>query len=195
MIAKTVGSTDRDFEKPENTEIDADAPATPLPALSEDPDTPPVAVTDIPVIWNGWYYGYIQVAEGSEPIEDGQMYDAVMYVELNGFGNGRMSIYDLYGGYISNNHSNLCVQAACNADGYHLYCTSGFAMNGPLNPQDWIVTRGPDVADIACVSGEYTDESGKLVKYSFQFKPWNDRWEANPGFGIANSNNMSGSGT
>ncbi len=140
--------------------------------------------------WNGWYFGCIDLSgcTGRWESLNGSTYDATMYVELDGSGKGKLAIYDPIGSLISNEHSNVYVQAECHADEQRLYCDSGEAFNTPINPSDWVFVHNLAIPEKLNVGSSSTEESGDKIAYDFQFKPWGDKWEGDdyakfiPGF-------------
>ena len=157
---------DEAFDEPAIEEIEAEAPA----AAGE---------TEIQKMWNGWYYGCIDMDGCTDDwaFLNGATYDAVMYVELDRDGVGRFAIYDPFGDLISNEHSNLYVQAECHADTQYLYGDSGVAFDDDLNPSDWVIVHNLAVPEKLNVGSESWEDSGAKIGYDFQFKPWGDRWE------------------
>ena len=145
--------------------------ATPVSAESE-----PSAIQQM---WNGWYYGCIDMdgCTGAwEPI-NGETFDAVLYVELDRDGEGRLAIFDPFGVLISEEHSSIYVDAWCHADTQYLYADSGTAFDVEINPSDWRFVRNRDIPEKLHVGSESMEENGDRIGYDFQFKPWGDRWE------------------
>ncbi|MDO4845332.1 MAG: hypothetical protein Q3977_01830 [Oscillospiraceae bacterium] len=134
---------------------------------------------DVAQAWNGWYFGCIDFSACTGRWEsfNGSTYDAVMYVELDQSGKGKLAIYDPFGNMISNEDSNVYVQADCHADEQRLYCDSGEAFNTAINPSEWVFVHNLSIPEKLNVGSSSTEASGDKIGYDFQFKPWGDKWE------------------
>ena len=160
----------------------ADDPGSREPGAETPAETAaPSGPSELQQQWNGWYFGCIDLDDctGDWAFLNGQTFDTVMYVELDRAGTGRFAIYDPFGILVSNEHSNLYVQADCHADALYLYGDSGFAFNSDLNPSDWIFVHNSAIPEKLHVDSESSEANGD-IGYSFQFKPWGDRWEDDP---------------
>ena len=151
------------------------------------PNTPatepaPQGPTEVQQMWNGWWYGCIDMDGCTENWEflNGATYDATLYIELDADGCGKLAIYDPAGNLISNEHSNVYVQADCHADTQYLYADSGTAFNSEINPSDWMFVHNRDIPEKIHVGSESVEASGAVIGYDFQFKPWGDLWEGDP---------------
>lgn len=143
-------------------------------------DAPATSATDVQKLWNGWYYGCLDLSGcegGWEPV-NGLTFDAAMQVELDADGNGTLIIYDPYGEFVVNpQHNNRYVVINCHADTSYLYGDSGTSFDRDINTADWRVVRNMDNPDKLGVGSSYTDEAGNKLGYDFTFLPWGDRWE------------------
>ena len=147
--------------------------------MSDDSEEAVAESAGLQEMWNGWYYGCIDMDDCTDnwAFLNGATYDAVMYVELDKNGNGQFAIYDPFGDLISNEHSNVYVQAKCHADKSRLYGDSGTAFNGNLDSSDWVFVHNRAIPEKLNVGGESVEKNGAKIGYEFQFKPWGDRWE------------------
>lgn len=150
----------------------------------EDPEEPvldaPAEETEVQKMWNGWWYGCIDISgsEGGWEYANGLTFDAAMQVELDEDGSGKLIIFDPYGAFAVNpDHQNRYVVIDCHADSMYLYGDSGVAFDYDINPSDWRVVHNLDNPDKIHVGSSYTDDSGNKLGYDFTFLPWGDRWE------------------
>jgi len=144
------------------------------------PATPAAAEpTAIQQMWNGWYYGCIDLDDctGQWEALDGETFDVNMYVELGADGSGRFAIFDPFGRLVQNSENNIVANAWCHADENYLYADSGLVFNCDINPKDWVMVHNLSVPEKVNVGSESTNAAGETVGYDFQFKPWGDRWE------------------
>ena len=160
-------------DKPETPEK-PDQPAQPDPT-----EAPAPTVTEVQKMWNGWYYGCVDLDDctGDWEYRNGETYDVVMYVELGSDGKGQFAIFDPFDVLVSEDHSSMIVHAECHADDLYLYGDSGTAFDGELNPKDWVIVHNLFVPEKLNVGGESTEPGGAKIGYDFQFKPWGDLWE------------------
>lgn len=158
-----------------------DAPAAETPA-AETPTPVQSGPCEAQTMWNGWYFGCIDMDDctGDYAYLNGETYDAVMYVELARDGRGRFAIYDPFGSLVENSRSNIYVEADCHADTSYLYADSGDAFGVDINAYDWIFVRNSAIPEKLHFGSSSTNDDGETVGYSFQFKPWGDRWEGDP---------------
>ncbi len=162
------GLFDDSGDKPAETE--APKPDTPAPAAEP---------TGVQTLWNGWYYGCIDMDDctGSWERLNGETFDATMYIELGADGTGRLVIFDPFGVLVSNDQNNICVNIWCHADELYLYGDSGEAFGCEINPKDWIMVHNLMVPEKVNVDSEADNDAGETIAYDCQFKPWGDRWE------------------
>ena len=156
------------------TEEETEAPETKAeaPRASAEP-------TEIQKMWNGWYYGCIDLDDctGAWESVDGETFDAVLYVELGSDDKGKFAIFDPFGDLVSTEHSSKYVEGECHADSLYLYADSGEAFNDELYLNDWVFVHNTEIPEKIHVGSESTDENGDNIGYDFQFKPWGDRWD------------------
>ena len=153
--------------------------------LGDDPDEdltdePDAEETEVQKMWNGWYYGCIDLSgcEGGWEYVNGMTFDAAMQIELDEEGYGKLIIFDPYGAFAVNpEHQNRYVVIDCHADTLYLYGDSGTAFDYDINTSDWRVVHNLDNPDKLNVGSSYTDASGNKLGYDFTFLPWGDRWE------------------
>ena len=167
--------TETEEEPDETSEAPEEASDAP-----DGPEAPEEAETEVQKMWNGWYYGCLDLngCEGGWEAVNGLTFDAAMQVELDTDGTGTLIIYDPYGAFAINpEHNNRYVVISCHADTSYLYGDSGTAFDRDINTADWRVVRNQENPDKLNVGSSYTDEDGNKLGYDFTFLPWGDRWE------------------
>ena len=136
--------------------------------------------TEIQKMWNGWYYGCIDITgcTGGWEWANNLTFDAAMEIELDEDGYGTLIIYDPYGEIALNpEHNNRYVVIDCHADEMYLYGDSGTAFDYDIYTNDWRVVRNLANADKLNVGSSFTDRDGNKMGYDFTFLPWGSRWE------------------
>ena len=143
-----------------------------------EPDSTPAALTEIQNMWNGWWYGCIDLSdcENSWEWADGMTFDAAMYVALDGEGNGTLELYDVYGDFAPGANYNRFAVIDCHADTSYLYGDSGTAFGADIDPADWRIVHNLDNANKLNVGSSFADNDGSM-DYDLTFLPWGDRWE------------------
>ena len=172
------------------SDIVNDTPASETPAPTEAPKTDPAPTeapkpagpaepTAVQELWNGWYYGCIDMDDctGEWEFLNGETYDVTMYIELGADGSGRFAIFDPFAALVENDQNNLVANAWCHADERYLYADSGDIFGCDINTKDWVMVHNLSVPEKVNVGSESTNDAGETVGYDFQFKPWGDRWE------------------
>ena len=163
-------------ETPETPDAPKEEPKTETPKT----ETPaPAEPTEVQRMWNGWYYGCIDMDDCTGQWEslNGETYDVTMYIELGADGAGRFVIFDPFGVLVQNGENNLIANAWCHADTNYLYADSGEVFGCDLSPKDWVMVHNLSVPEKINVGSESTNDAGETIGYDFQFKPWDDRWE------------------
>ncbi len=182
-----VAATARGSDAPKTDEPTPAAPETPEAPAAEPTETPriepaPAAVTEpteLQQMWNGWYFGCIDMhgCSGEWEYLNGETFDVTMYVELGADGSGRLIIYDPFAALVQNETNNLLANAWCHADARYLYADSGLVFGCDIQPVDWVMVHNLMIPEKLNMGSESTNEDGETVGYDFQFKPWGDRWE------------------
>lgn len=158
-------------------------PANSEPAAVNTPEAAsdlPASPTAVQQMWNGWYYGCIDLSgcTGGWEAVNGLTFDAAMQVELDEDGTGNLIVYDPYGAFATNpEHNNRYVVINCHADASYLYGDSGTAFDRDINTADWRVVRNQENPDKLNVGSSHKEEDGSKLGYDFTFLPWGDRWE------------------
>lgn len=166
-------------QQPANSEPPAEI-STPEVTVPETTPAPAAGPTAVQQMWNGWYYGCLDLngCTGGWEGTNGLTFDAAMQVELDADGTGTLIIYDPYGAFVVNpDHNNRYVVINCHADDSYLYGDSGTAFDRDINTADWRVVRNLDNPDKLNVGSSYTEADGSRLGYDFTFLPWGDRWE------------------
>ncbi|NLV98448.1 MAG: hypothetical protein GX034_01460 [Clostridiaceae bacterium] len=153
-------------------------PDDPDPSVNDpDPDEPGTAVQ---TLWNGDWYGYLWITEYYGlwlPEEDAEeeIYDALMYIDVDEAGNGQLSI-NLVGA-----EDDIAV-STIRGDEYLLETVEGYFLDALLEEGDWWMGISPiDEGKKLVISDRYYDPEltdGDGFEYMFAFRPWGELWEA-----------------
>lgn len=140
----------------------------------------PAEESELQKLWNGWYYGCVDItgSTGGWEWANNLTFDAAMEIDLDADGYGTLIIYDPYGEIALNpEHNNRYVVIDCHADEMYLYGDSGTAFDYDIYVNDWRVVRNLANSDKLNVGSSFTDADGNRMGYDFTFLPWGDRWE------------------
>ena len=174
-----IGGSDEPAATEAPKEEPRDEPKTePTPTPTEAPAAP-AEPTEVQQLWNGWYYGCIDLDDCTGQWErlNGETFDATMYIELGADGSGRFMIFDPFGAVVQNDQNNIIANAWCHVDGLYLYSDSGEALGCKVGAGDFIMVHNLTVPEKVNTDFESTNDAGEKVDTDFQFKPWGDRWE------------------
>lgn len=128
--------------------------------------------------WNGNWYGWWEMhgATGGYTDREGQRRDLCARIEIDGSGEGSISLWDETGSASApTGQVRIAVQAA---DGGKSVASSedGFFAGDTLRSGDWVIE--PDLyqyTDLLVIEGACTDEAG-TYNYSIFLRPWGTIW-------------------
>ena len=141
--------------------------------------TEPAGPQAVQQIWNGWYYGCMEMVDCEKgwAWANGYVFDVAMYVDLDENGNGYFGIFDPYGELATGPNNNRFITVKCSADEEYVYGESGTTFGYEINPDDWVMVHYPDDPDLVYVGSSHTDKDGNVMGYDFTFMRWGMRWE------------------
>ena len=160
-------------DKPQST----DEPSKPEEEVPK--ATPTTADTEVQKLWNGWYYGGVDMRDCTDvwAAINGKTYDAMMRVVVDENGEGQFQIMDPHGDLMTD----IYVDVKCMADKNAIYAVSGTAFNDEINAEEWVLTNDNGTIKVSSSSKSY---NGSNIGYDYQFRRWGDKWE---GIAYANS--------
>lgn len=129
---------------------------------------------DVRSVWNGTWYGYLQVVDASGEYSErkGKIYDSYMVIDVNKKGNGKMAIYL---------EDEQTVKASIKAGSKGFAITEGAFWDMQLDPKNWQVEYDPSNVDAhVYISDTYIDP--KLTdedwfEYIGYFRPFGEKWD------------------
>ncbi len=137
----------------------------------------PKALTEVQEMWNGWWYGGIDIngCSGDWEVINNMTYDATMYVELDENGVGFMEVYE-FGQIMDSETPNLFAELNCHGDLNYLYGDSGTSFGLEINSSDWMFVHNLANAEKINMGSAAQFDNGKLG-YDLTLMPWGSYWE------------------
>lgn len=152
-----------------------------LDAMADDYelDYEAAAETEVQKLWNGWWYGAIDINGSTNGWEwlNGTTFAGVMHVVLDEDGYGTLTIHDPNGELVVEDDNNKFADIQCHADTLYLYGDSGTSFGYDINTSDWTFVRFIGNDNKIGTGSSFTDSKGNKLGYDFIFMPWGSRWE------------------